>query len=157
MKLHVCVFLLLACGICIPINAQKKDSIIYVFNDKIEKKLYEHLEQEELIGNCIFYLTKIDFDKYKVYLSKSNEDNIDYWELNTNRYLIVKDKKYPLLFDYDMTFSTRKPLEILAYGEREGNVLRTSPIFEGYNLTFNLMGEIITEDYGIYIKREVLH
>jgi len=132
-------------------SVQNKDSIIYILPDKVEVKLSEHVEKENL-SHFGFYLTSMDNEKYRIYISELNEGNKNYWQLNTNRYVILKNEKYPLYFDYDTFFSTRKPTEIGEYGKREGYILKSHPIFEGYNLTFDKTGKCLLEDWGIYRK-----
>lgn len=133
------------------INAQNKDSIIYIFPDKVEVKFYEYIKKEK-IDNYGFYMTNDSDQKFRVYIYKCDGINNNYWQINTNRYLIIKDKKYPLFFDYDTFFSTREPFEIGVYGKREGYILRSHPIFEGYSITFDKTGELLSEDWGIYYK-----
>lgn len=135
------------------INAfsQKQDSIIYIFPDKVEQMLFAKMSDipnfENL--NFEFYLESIDKDKFRTVFAYSQNKLDSYWGNNTNRFILIKDKKYPLLLDYDSTFSTKKPGDIGNYGQREGTILKTIFIYEGYSITFDKTGQFIKEDFGI--------
>lgn len=147
--------LVLICSISISIYSQEKDSIVYIFPDKIEQKLYEQIK--ELISveiyNFEFYLQTVDIDKFRLTYSYSKKQSNNYWGNNTNRFILINKKKYPLIFDYDSLFSTNKPKEVGEYGHRDGFILRSLFIFEGYNITFDRTGKCLSEDWGIYEKK----
>lgn len=135
----------------INIYSQKQDSIIYIFPDNVEKRLFEQLIDVGIndIFNFQFYLNTLEKDTFMIALSYSGGKSNNYWVNNTNRFVLVKDKKYPLVLDYDSNYSTENSKEVGYYGQREGNVLRSFFIYDGYNITFDKSGKILKEDYGI--------
>jgi len=73
----------------------------------------------------------------------------NYWARNTNRFILINNKKYPLTFDYDSKFSTSSP-ETVQYYRGERMVRRTLFLHEGYNITFDELGWYISESWGIF-------
>lgn len=50
---------------------------------------------------------------------------------NSNRYILIEDRLYPLSFDYDDDFGTRTPIEDLGeFGNREGSYMRSITLAE---------------------------
>jgi hypothetical protein len=137
------------------IYSQEKDSIIYIFPDKVEQKLYEQMKELVSIEdyNFEFYLQTVDRDKFRLTYSCYRGQSNNYWVNNTNRFVLINGKRYPLILDYDSLFGTNKPKEVGEYGHREGFILRSLFIYEGYNITFDRAGECLSEDWGIYEKR----
>lgn len=130
-------------------NAQEKDSIIYIFPDKVEKLFYEYIQTYSPDETFDFHLVTRD-DKYKLFVTTGDKNN--YWGNNTNRFILINDKKYPLTFDYDCLFSTENRFDIGQFGQREGYILRSWFIIEGYNITFDRYGFDVTESWGIFKK-----
>lgn len=137
------------------LNAQNKDSLIYILPDSVELKLYEFTKSMEASKyDCDFYLSSLGDNVYRINVSIYRIYNDDYWSRNTNRFLVINNKKYPLSFDYDSLFGTMtKFSDIGKMGEREGYIMRTTFINEGYNITFNIKGEILKENYSLFIKK----
>lgn len=128
--------------------SQKQDSIIYIFPDKVEQITnFENLNFE-------FYLESMNNGKFKATFTYSKNKLDSYWVNNTNRFILIKDKKYPLVLDYDSTFSTKRPTEIGNYGQREGTILRSTFIYEGYSITFDKIGQFVEENFGIHKKSD---
>jgi hypothetical protein len=120
-------------------------------------KLYERIKETPSSKNYNFkfYLEYIDKDTFRLYLSKYNVLSPNYWDNNTNRFILINDEKYPLILDYDSMFGTSKPNEVGEFGKRDdGFVWRSLFIYEGYNITFNKTGRYVSEDWGIYRKIE---
>lgn len=135
--------------------SQNKDSIIYIFPDKVEQKLYEQIKKKS-ISDCSyfeFYLQAISKDTFRITYSYSKGIPISYWAKNTNRFILINEHKYPLIFDYDTRFSTSEPNKIGKYGHREGTIMRHLIIYEGYNITFRENGEYVEENFGLYIEK----
>ncbi len=155
---RIIILLLLIYGLNISIYSQEKDSIIYIFPDKIEQKLYEQMK--ELIYtdgyDFEFYLQTLDINKFRLTYSYYKKQSFSYWGNNTNRFILIKNKMYPLILDYDSLFSTSKPEKVGEYGDREGFILRSSFIYEGYNITFDKTGKCLSESWGIYKKKETV-
>lgn len=141
--------------ISINVYAHKQDSIIFIFPDSVEQKLYEQIirydNYEKL--NFEFYLNSLKDGKFRLTYSCSAHVHDNYWAKNTNRFILINDREYPLLFDYDSKFSTKKPSEVGRYRQREGTIERSVFIYEGYNITFDEFGRFIEESGGLYIKK----
>jgi len=136
------------------IYSQEEDSIIYIFPDKVEQRLFEQIKKVDSINNIYFefYLQTIDENRFRLTYSYSKKKSNNYWVKNTNRFILINKKKYPLILDYDTIFSTYKPNKIGEYGHRDGTIMKHLIIYEGYNITFNKNGECLQEDFGIYQK-----
>jgi len=154
MKRNFILFILFISLYSANIFSQVKDSIIYILPDRVEQKLYEQVKNIDPDGNFNFefYLESKDKGKFRITFTYKDQLN-NYWTNNTNRFVLINKKKYPLIFDYDSLFSTSKPKELGEYGHREGSILRSLFIYEGYNLTFDKTGEYILENLGIYIRK----
>jgi len=139
----------------ISIYSQEKDSIIYIFPDKVEQKLYEQIEKINPTEtyNFEFYLQLMDKDTFRLAYTYSEYTPGNYWVKNTNRFILINKRKYPLVFDIDTLFSTSDHEHIGEYGHRDGTVIRHFIIYEGYNITFTKNGECIKENFGLYIPK----
>lgn len=119
------------------------NKILYVFPDDVEVALDQHIESLPNKEDLQFVLTlckNVD-GTYEIYVnSHSTDDGIVYWERVTNRYAVINDKVYPLLFDYDYDFGAPKPSDIGTYGRREGQVQRIITCNDGFHLTFSRTG-----------------
>ena len=149
MKTNICIllFILLAQQ---PVKSQDKDSILYIMPDKIELKLYEYINNLDFSKYSFgFFLNKLNDDKYRICITVSSNLDTNYWYNNTNRFILIEKKQYPLWLDYDVTFSTKNNSNLGKIGNREGQILKTHPIFDGYTIDFNLKGEIFCENNGI--------
>lgn len=155
MKYMKPIIVLLALIYSVSIYSQEKDSIIYIFPDKVEQKLYEQIKKVISLEsfNFKFYLQTISKDEFRIAYSYEKEPSKNYWINNTNRFILIKNEKYPLILDYDSLFSTNNPKDIGEYGHREGYVLKSLFLFDGYNITFDKEGECLFEDWGIHEKR----
>lgn len=151
--MRLSLFILFICSFFL-LKGQNKDSIIYILPDKVEMKLYEQIESYNSVTNSKleFYLESIERETFRIVFSRFQDKSNNYWVDNTNRFVLIKDRKYPLILDYDLKFSTMKPSEVGEYGQREGLILKSLFIYDGYNITFDLKGNILKEDLGIYKK-----
>lgn len=106
--------------IYVSLNAQNKDSLIYILPDSVELKLYEFTKSMEASKyDCDFYLSNLGDNIYRINVSIYRIYNDDYWSRKTNRFLVINNKKYPLSFDYDSLFGTMtKFSDIGKMGER---------------------------------------
>lgn len=154
MKKHALVIILSLLYYSINTYSQNKDSIVYIFPDKVEKKLYEQIKEISTSDRFYFefYLQAINKDTFRITYSYSIDIPSCYWAKNTNRFILINEHKYPLIFDYDTKFSTSKPENIGKYGHRESTIMRHLIIYEGYNITFSENGEYIEENFGLYRK-----
>lgn len=141
------VFVIIAIVLMNNVYSQEHKEILYILPDNVETTLNKYLERtiKKQESHVYFVLNRMSKDKYKInvaFYSPENEKQLIYWIRVTNRYVVVNKDKYPLLLDYDYEFSTKKPHCIGKYGEREGGILKTMPIYEGYSVLFNKDGII---------------
>lgn len=149
MKMHLFLgFMFLICFSCV---AQKTDSIIYVLHfDSVETVIDKHvrsLEKENTNISFWGYLGRCE-EGFKLTIcnspieSKSEGSYLRQLRRNTNRFLLVDDRKIPLLFDYDSIFSTPKVTSVGTLGKREGNVLRSQIILDCFTIIFDDYGKV---------------
>ncbi len=140
--LIVLVFMAIA-GRTAPTNCN--DKILYIFPDDVEIAINDYIEKYADKESLQFVLTlyKDEAGTYKVYVNSYRTDSGNSkhcWEQATNRFAVVNNNEYPLLFDYDYDFSTTKPSEIGEYGQREGQVLKIMSINDGFYVKFSKSG-----------------
>jgi hypothetical protein len=141
----------------VSLLAQDKDSIIYILPDRVELKLNEYIEKYDNKGKNVhfcFYLENKGNDTFKICIYEIYNSNPGFLEKRTTRFILINLEKYPVIFDYDTYFSTNKTNDMGEIGNREGKVLRSYPIFDGYSITFDKVGKFIYEDWGILKKRQ---
>lgn len=91
----------------------------------------------------VLTLYKNEDGTFEIYVNSLGADNRDttiYWAQITNRYAVINESMYPLLFDYDYDFGTPRPSETGTYGQREGQVPRIITCNDGFHLTFSKSG-----------------
>lgn len=153
MKKNYILLLILTCIYCIPLKSEIKDSILYILPDKVEVKLSEYIQSSKLENSrWKFYLTRTENSMYRIYVASFKGETTDYWYINTNRFVVIDTENFPLILDYDSMFSTKDPDRIGEYGKREGQILKTTFIYDGYNIIFDKNGKYLEEDFGIYKK-----
>jgi len=156
MKRIVILSLILTCSL--SVFSQGRDSIIYVFPDTVEvllhKRVNEFLSRNENYSFS-FYLERVTRDTFRLFLNRHRNDltysdwTYCYWARNTNRFILINDRKYPLYFDYDVMFSPREPERIGDFGERFGGLVPHLRIMHrGYNITFDRWGRVALENWG---------
>jgi hypothetical protein len=135
---------------------QERDSIIYIFPDKIEMKLYERMKDISTSDTCSFhfYLTTVEKNMFRIFVCHLCRNN--YWVNNTNRFVLINNKKYPLVLEYDSIFSTHRHREVGEFGKRDdGFIFRTLLIYKGYNITFDKTGKHAVENWGEWDRNHV--
>ncbi|MDO5523560.1 MAG: hypothetical protein Q4G48_05880 [Bacteroidia bacterium] len=132
----------------ISIDAKETDSIFFILPDSVELKISEEIKNIDFSEFGLFFsLSTFDKNIYRInYSCFSNVSKPkDPWVDNTNRFLIINDNKFPLIFDYDSDFSTQK-------NSISGKNQKVYIIFDGYSITFRSDGTIISEKHGILQK-----
>lgn len=151
MKRIVILSVILVCSI--STYSQEKDSIIFIFPDRVEVLLYERINEFLSLDENYkfrFHLERMDRDKFRIrFIAMRGMPMRNYWARNTNRFILINNKKYPLTFDYDSKFSTSSP-ETVQYYRGERMVRRTLFMHEGYSITFDEWGKYVSEDWGIF-------
>lgn len=129
--------------------SQESEKILYIFPDSVELRLNEYIKRQNKKEHITYLtLSKKDEGRYYLYVTfyaKQHAHNIIFWVKSTNRYAVVGQEKYPLLFDYDYDFSTKDILNIGEYGKRDGQILKTRSIHDGFHIEFDKNG-IINDD-----------
>lgn len=144
------LFFVLLLGMTSNARSQNSEKILYMLPDDVEIQVNDYVTRMNNQKKYLFYfvLNKKPDATYRLnsvhYVNKRKKDII-YWVKSTNRYLVVNKKIFPLLLDYDYVFSTRKPSKIGNFGEREGQILKTMPIHEGFFIDFDKNGIIKTK------------
>ena len=78
---------------------------------------------------------------------RSEKKNILKWVLQSNRYVIVNKKSYPLVLDYDLKFGSIDNNNIGNFGVRDGQVKKASLIIDGTTIYFKGDGAIMFTDF----------
>jgi len=137
MKLFINLFLLISIVSC---KAQQKGDVTYLLPDDVEVELNTHLSKSSGFNYMVLFDSE---DYYELFVINDNE----YAErpygsfiTATNRNILVNDKSYPLLLDYDFNFSTTDTVNIGEFGKRDGMVKKVQPIFHGYSIKFTNKG-----------------
>lgn len=122
--------------------------IVYVLPHTVLSLLGNQFSDEELNVHFVLYAENDEFTIYKV-----NHNQEDEWLKNTNRYIPIRSKLYPLIFGTDYNFANVENAAQFLKNEEAGIYLRTrtAPIFDSvYHVTFTKKGEILYEGYNGY-------
>ena len=129
--------------------AQKNNQIRYILPDDVEVFLDSCIKKSESKGTQFYFLLKKD-TTYNITIgrySKKEKKNILKWIKQSNRNVVVNEKAYPLIVDYDLKFAAIDD-NIGKFGDREGNVKRASLLLHGVTVFFTADGNIIrTENW----------
>lgn len=125
--------------------AQKNNQIKYILPDAVEVLLdscVKNIANEKV--NFYFLLKKdstynITIGKY----SKREKKSILRWIKQSNRFVVINSKSYPLIFDYDLKFAVIDDSNIGEFGIREGNTKRVNLILHGFTIYFTADGNIV--------------
>jgi hypothetical protein len=131
--LSICLLLL-----CITSIAQQK-SINYYLPDSVEVKIFD--EVKLLSNNKKFYCVLENIGKDTFLLSVcqyqlKDKKRLESWVFSTNRKVVIKDRSYPLLLDYDYKFSTLDTLKVGKFGDRANKITKQLPILHCYSVKF---------------------
>jgi len=125
---------------------KNKDSILYLIPDSVTQILKKKIDGN--YNNIYFHLSrkKDEFYIYYYYINKNDGDF--YLVKNSKRSLLIDDKLYPLIFDYDEIFGiTDSYDEILEKMKKDKYITinHSTTIYEGWVIIFNQKGEILSE------------
>lgn len=130
----------------------QQEKIVYIFPDNVEVAANKFITANGDLKRTSYFLflhqdTEGTFKLFIPTYKPSQESYLTHCVKSSNRVAVIDKKTYSLLFDYDYRFGTRDSVNIGKYGEREGYILRTTPIFEAYTIHFRGDGTIIREGY----------
>jgi hypothetical protein len=138
------ILLLLLVLIAITSYSQKRKPIVYIVPDKVEI----------MLDSCIQFYSKRDFDFYFI-LEKDSLYNITVasyqkneakrlikWVKQSNRRIVINNKTYPLIFDYDFKFGVKDD-NIGVFKNRDSNIRRSRVISHGITIMFDSWGDYV--------------
>lgn len=131
--------------------AQKTNQIRYVLPDDVEIFLDSCIKKSTNKETQFYFLLNKEKDTvYNITIgrySKKEKKNILKWIKQSNRCIVVNEKMYPLIFDYDLKFAAVDN-NIGEFGSREGNIKRASLMLHGVTVYFKSDGSILkTENW----------
>jgi len=142
-------FILLGCsGLKTGDERNYQKGIVYVLPHTVLSLLGNQFSDDEQNVHFVLYAAK---DEFTIYKTNHNEE--DEWIKNTNRYISVRGKLYPLLFGTDYDFANTENAAQFLVDQEAGIYLRTqtAAIFDSvYHVTFTKKGEILYEGYNGY-------
>lgn len=111
------------------------DKIVYILPDSLESKVIDQINTYNEKNSLVIYLFHLEKNiclLISPYKNKSNYISpLYYYASKSNRFLLVGDNIYPIVFDYDFRYGTTTPLDQTGkYGEREGCIKRTAIILD---------------------------
>jgi hypothetical protein len=145
-KLYLVFVILSFSSCCIQKqNIDKHDNaIVYFIPPSIEKLLENKIDKND---RKIYFFLSVRADGNLIYFSHYEEnDSLIYWIRNTNRKILISGSLYPIIFESDEMFasteSRKKVLSELST-EEYPMIKKTSILFHGYIIKFNMKGEVL--------------
>lgn len=126
--------------------------ITYILPDSVEIRINKHIVTRSSLDNKVDYYFLLREDTPKVYnltiipFEVKDKTEVSSWINATNRYALINGRLYPLLFDYDFTFSTPDPNNVGSFGHRDGNIRKLHLIAHRYTIFFKTNGSILKEE-----------
>lgn len=150
MKMRCCIIFILVL-FSLKLTGQATDTIKYVLFDSVEMALAEYIENYDKSVNYdinYYLLLARDLENYKLSIMpfKNNNDIKAIWVDKTNRFILIKKKYYPLIFDYDMSFGLIDE-SCGDYTNRDGNIKRAYIGGDYFSIFYNKKGCIIKQEY----------
>jgi hypothetical protein len=127
--------------------------ITYFLPDSVEVHINNLLLRSLKLNNNKEYYFLLKEDTSRVYnltvipFDINIKTEVSNWVSATNRYALINGRLYPLLFDYDFTFSTPDPNNVGSFGHRDGNIRKLHLIAHSYTIYFKTNGTILKEVY----------
>lgn len=136
--------LLLGCS-SQQITKSKRDyssGIVYILPESVIELLYKNIDNDDIY----FMLNPQGDDEFTLYIHRSAKSNK--WTKNTNRYINIKGKLYPLIFHSDYTFANSESAEEYLENYDKGVFVRSKTILimdnKGRYIEFKSNGTIIS-------------
>jgi hypothetical protein len=137
MKYLIIVFFLL-CQLDV-LKSQNPNSIIYVLPDSIEIELNAIIAKSQ--NSDFYFILGHDEASYEIIPCRYGLDSkasIPKWVTITNRHLLVNDKRYPLVFDYDFDFGVVSEDYLGNFPKRDGTIKRMKILSHSNPLKFTV-------------------
>ncbi len=124
--------------------------IPYILNGNVQKLLVEKINKVK--DSAYFLLDKLDSNNYEISLREYREPvSAIKWIENTNRFVFLNGRFYPLIFESDQVFSvqmTTKEFKNSVSSDGSYTLNKIRIIDEHpYRVKFNVKGEILYEGY----------
>ncbi len=123
--------------------SQRQESIIYVIPDSVEILASEYIEKHNEYCYFVMYNNGENYELFIVSGDDYQDKSYSAFITNSNRKVVIDDKEYPMLFEYDFDFSTIDKLNIGEFGKRDGMIKRVQAIYHGYSIKFDRSGKLI--------------
>lgn len=127
----------------------QSEKTIYIVSDSVEVRLKKQIDKSRRNNPGISFscmLGRGSDDLFSISLLKNQENSGDSFVKglvkSTNRYLLIEKEKIPLIFDYDFKFGSSDVERIGHFGEREGNIKRSSLLHHEYTIFFDSQGDV---------------
>lgn len=124
-------------------NDDLSKGIVYVLPGKVQKLLSERQNNDKKVYYVLLKITDMQFRVYQ-----DDYELADKWIENTNRYISISGKLYPLLFDFDEYFANTETASEFLSDYKAGIYKRTQKSIVRdyvYHVDFDLKGKIIYE------------
>lgn len=131
------------------VNGEEKDSIIYYLPDSVEIIINDYLQSWEYDTIKFECIMKQDGKLYELIVCQYNDKN--YISENTNRYVIINNRRIPVYFDYDIEFWLKEEQvkNLGEFGNRFGGLLpKRKILFHCFSIKFNRLGNNIKVSYN---------
>jgi hypothetical protein len=124
--------------------------IPYILNANIQKLLVEKISKVK--DSAYFLLDKLDSNNYEISLREyKGPVSAIKWIKNTNRFVYLNGRFYPLIFESDQVFSVQMTAKEFndsispdgSYTLNKIRILDEHP----YRVKFNIKGEVLNEGY----------
>jgi hypothetical protein len=126
--------------ILFSINALAQSGIEYTFPNSVTDSITAFLKTDKCKKHYIV-LDKTSADKYRITIIKvSKSENSEFQNnlMSTNRFVRIKKKSIPIIFQMDADF--------LSMGKGiHGGIIRSAVIYHGFTISFSYSGEILKE------------
>lgn len=125
------------------VNKIDPNGIVYILPGNVQEILLK-----KNLNNSYFVLTKIEDLNFRIYVE--SYDKKSNWIKNTNRYIVLSDNFFPLLFEFDNYFANAETAK--EYIENYNNGIYQRTIITNsrenvYHIDFNIRGDILYQGF----------
>lgn len=120
------------------------NGIVYVLPGNVQKLL----TQNSTSGNTYYVLKKTNDLQFRIY--QEEYDVLTNWIKNTNRYLSLSGKLYPILVEFDSYFANTETAKEFLENYKKGIFKRTQVTTTRdhvYHIDFTIKGDILYEGF----------